>query len=192
MVSQKFVPLLYKSVFQIGRLDLVSKSLKQYLSFNLINQFHTCCAIFWLEYSICVLPRQRCAYANIFSNHIFFVFYTPNCSNSFLLFLWISRKINPLNAKTFSCFKGRACIFRFTGLSVVETAKKLEKSECCVVKWSWRNDGFEGKKWRGRPKLLNEAAKYFKRRLDTKKETRRQSSHIRLASQVQKGSRKAV
>ena len=123
----------------------------------------------------------------------YFLYFIPRIARTaFLVFLWISRKINPLNAKTFSCFKGRACIFRFTGLSVVETAKKLEKSQCCVVKWSWRNDDFEGKKWRGRPKLLNEAAKYFKRRLDTKKETRRQSSHIRLASQVQKGSRKAV
>ena len=52
--------------------------------FNLIYYFHTFCAIFWLEYSICVLPRQRCA--SIFSSHIFFVFYNPNCSNSFLVF----------------------------------------------------------------------------------------------------------
>ena len=88
---------------------------------------------FWLEYSICVLTRQRCSCARIFSSHIFFVFYSPNCSNSFLVFLWISRKINPLNAKTFSYFRGWACIFRFTGLSVVETVKKLEKSECWIV-----------------------------------------------------------
>ena len=26
-------------------------------------------------------------------------------------------------------------------------------------KWSWRNEGFEGKKRRGRPKVLNKAAK---------------------------------
>ena len=134
---------------------------KQNLSFNLIHHFHTFCAIFWLEYSISVLPRQRCSCARIFSSHIFFVFYSPNCSNSFLVFLWISRKINPLNAITFSYFKGRACIFRFTGLSVVETAKKLEKSECWMVKWSWRNEGFEGKKWRGRPKLPHKAANQF-------------------------------
>ena len=54
------------------------------VSFNVIHYFHTCCAIF--EYSICVLPRQRCACASIFSSHIFFVFYSPNCSNSFLVF----------------------------------------------------------------------------------------------------------
>ena len=61
-------------------------------------------------------------------------------------FLWISRKINSLNAKTFSYFSEWACIFRFNCLSVVETAKKLEKYECWVVKWSWRNESFEGKK----------------------------------------------
>ena len=27
------------------------------VSFNVIYYFHTCCAIFWLEYSIYVLPR---------------------------------------------------------------------------------------------------------------------------------------
>ena len=57
------------------------------VSFNLIHYFHTCCANFWLEYSIFVLPRQsRCPCASIFSSHIFFVFYSPNCSNSFLVF----------------------------------------------------------------------------------------------------------
>ena len=28
-----------------------------------------------------------------------------------------------------------------------------------MVKWSWRNDGFEGKKRRGRPKVLNKESK---------------------------------
>ena len=32
-------------------------SLAKVVSFSLIHYFHTCCAIFWLEYSICVLPR---------------------------------------------------------------------------------------------------------------------------------------
>ena len=40
----------------------------------------------------------------------------------------------------------------FNGLSLVETAKKTGKSECWVVKGSWRNEGFEGKKRRGRQK----------------------------------------
>ena len=56
------------------------------VSFNLIYYFHTFCAIFWLEYSICVLSRQRCPCASIFSSQTFFVFYSPNCSNYFLVF----------------------------------------------------------------------------------------------------------
>ena len=129
------------------------------MSFKLFHYFHTCYAIFWPEHSICILLHQMCACASIFSSHIFFVFYNPNCSNSFLVFLWISRKTNPLNAKTFSYVRAKACILQFTGLSVVESAKKLEKSDCWQVKWSWRNEGFEGKKRRGRPKVLNKAAK---------------------------------
>ena len=130
------------------------------MSFKLFQYFHTCCAIFWPEYSICILLRQMCACASIFSSHIFLVFYSPNCSNSFLVFfLWISRKTNPHNVKTFSYVRAKACILQFTGSSVVETAKKLEKSDCWQVKWSWRNEGFEGKKRRGRPKVLNKAAK---------------------------------
>ena len=130
------------------------------MSFKLFQYFHTCCAIFWPEYSICILLRQMCACASIFSSHIFLVFYSPNCSNSFLVFfLWISRKTNPLNVKTFSYVRAKACILQFTGSSVVETAKKLEKSDCWQVNWSWRNESFEGKKRRGRPKVLNKAAK---------------------------------
>ena len=92
------------------------------------NYFHTCCAICLIEYSICVLPRQRCAWANIFSSHIFFdVFYSPNCLNFFLVFRWISQKINPLNEKRSAMWKYKHVCFRFTGLSVVETVKKLEK-----------------------------------------------------------------
>ena len=44
-------------------------------------------------------------------------------------------------------------------MSGKEISKKLKKSERWVVKWSSRNDGFENKKSRGRPKILNEAAK---------------------------------
>ena len=83
-VSQKFVPLLYLCLYfimiELGKQIILSKV----VSFNLIHYFHTCCAIFWLEYSICILPRQRCACASIFSSHIFFVFYSPNCSNSLI------------------------------------------------------------------------------------------------------------
>ena len=72
------------------------------VSFNLIHYFHTCCAIFWLEYSICVLPHQRCPCASIFSSHIFFVFHSPELLELLPCILWTSRKINRFNAKKFS------------------------------------------------------------------------------------------
>ena len=131
---------LYFSTIGLGKQSTEKKN----LSFSLIHHFHTCCAIFWFEYSICVIPRQRCACASIFSSHIFFVFCSPNCSSSFFVFLWISRKINPLNAKTISYFSEWACIFRFTCLSVVETAKKLEKYRMLGGKMIMK----EGRFWR--------------------------------------------
>ena len=92
---------LYFSTIGLGKQTISTKV----VSFNIIHYFHTFCTIFWLEYSICVLPPQRCTCASMFSSHIFFVFHNPDCSNFFLVFLWISRKINPLNAKTFSCVR---------------------------------------------------------------------------------------
>ena len=73
---------LYFSTIGLGK-EIISTKV---VSFNIIHYFHTCCAIFWLEYSICVLLRQRCACASIFSSHTFFVFHSPNRSNSFLIF----------------------------------------------------------------------------------------------------------
>ena len=73
---------LYFSTIGLGKQIISTKV----VSFNIIHYFHTCCAIFWLEYSICVLPRQRCTCASIFSSLFLFVFYSPNCSNSFLVF----------------------------------------------------------------------------------------------------------
>ena len=133
---------LYFSTIGLGKQIISTKV----VSFDIIHYFHTCCAIFWLEYSICVLLRQRCACASIFSSHIFFVFHSLNCSNSFLVFLWISRKINPLNAKTFSFVRAQACILRFTGLSVVEIAIKTGKirmlgGRMIMEKWRfWRQE----------------------------------------------------
>ena len=84
-VSQKFVPLLYKSVFQYDwtwyaihfnkSCVFQSNSLFSYLLYHTLTQ-----------YSICVLPRQRCACASIFSSLFFFY-----CSNSFLVFVNIKK-----------------------------------------------------------------------------------------------------
>ena len=41
-----------------------------FFPYNLM--FHTCCVIFRLGYSICVLSRQKCACASIFSRYMFF------------------------------------------------------------------------------------------------------------------------
>ena len=82
--KSSFLPVvsLYFSTIGLGK-EIISIKV---VSFNIIHYFHTCCAIFCVEYSICVLPRQSCACASIFSRHIFFVFRSPNCSNSFLVF----------------------------------------------------------------------------------------------------------
>ena len=48
-----------------------------------------------------------------------------------------------------------------------ETAKKLEKSECWVVKWSSRNEGFKDMTRRGRSKVLNKAAKIVLKKATT-------------------------
>ena len=84
---------LYFITIGLGRQIISTKV----VSFNIIHYFYTCCAIFLVEYSICVLPRQRCACASIFSSHTF---------ELLPCFFLISRKINPLNAKTFSCVRG--------------------------------------------------------------------------------------
>ena len=73
---------LYFSTIGLGKQIVPTKV----VSFNIMHYFRTCCATFWLEYLICVLPSRRCACANIFSSHIFFVFHSPNCSNFFLVF----------------------------------------------------------------------------------------------------------
>ena len=85
--------------------------------------------------------------------------------------------MNPVNAKKLSYVRAQAFILRSTGLSVKEIAKKLEKSERWVVKWSSRNEGFADKKRTGRPKVLNEAAKKVLKKAKCKGEIRRGSSH---------------
>ena len=128
------------------------------MSFNLIHYFHTCCVILWLEYLICVLPRQRCACASIFSSHII-LYFTARIAgtNSFLIFLWISRKITPLTAKNVQLrVNMHTSIYWLIGC---RNCQKSGKIRMLVVKWLWKNETFDGKKRRGRPKVLNKAAK---------------------------------
>ena len=67
--------------------------------------------------------------------------------------------MNPLNEKKLSYLRTQAFILRSTGLSVKEIAKKLEKSERWVVKWSSRNEGFEDKKRTGRGNSTRQLSK---------------------------------
>ena len=81
------------------------------MSFNLIHYFHTCCATFWLVYMypICVLPRQRCACASIFSSHYFFLYFTGCTKSSFLWFHALYLLI-----KTFFLLEiSRRCLFHY-------------------------------------------------------------------------------
>ena len=93
--------------------------------------------------------------------------------------LWISWKMHPVNAEKLSYLRAQASILRSTGLSVKEISKKLKKSERWVVKWLSRNDRVEDKKRTGRPKILNETAKWILNKVKYKREnsTRQLSLH---------------
>ena len=88
--------------------------------------------------------------------------------------------MHPVNAKKLSYLRAQASILRSTGLSVKEISKKLKKSERWVMKWSSRNDGFADKKRRGRPKILNDAAK----RILNKDKYKRGNSTRQLSQQL--------
>ena len=94
----------------------------------------------------------------MFSSHIILYFIARIAgTNSFLLFLWISRKITPLTAKNALL---RVSMYTYTyWLIGCRSCLKSGKIRMLVVKWLWKNETFEGKKRRGRPKVLNKAAK---------------------------------
>ena len=147
------------------------------MPFKLIHYFHPCCAISLLEYSICVLPRQRCACASIFSSHTFFVFHSPNRSNSFLVFCEYHERLTPLTQKRSATWEHKHVYLDLLAYPLKKLLKELGKSECWVIKWSWRNEVFEGKKRGRRPKVLNKAAKivFKKARYKTGDSTRKLS-----------------
>ena len=54
--------------------------------------------------------------------------------------------MNPLNGKKLTYLRAQAYALRVNGFTVKEIAKKLEKSERSVVKWSARSaENFEDK-----------------------------------------------
>ena len=100
--------------------------------------------------------------------------------------------MNPLNVKKLSYLRAQAFILRSTGLSVKEIAKKLEKSERWVVKWSSRNEGFGDKKRTGRPKVLNEAAKKVLKKARYKRKNSTRQLSQRLANKGLVGGKNSV
>ena len=67
--------------------------------------------------------------------------------------------MNPLNGKKLTHLRAQAYALRVNGFTVKEIAKKLEKSERWVVKWSARSaENFEDKQRSGRPKVIKDAA----------------------------------
>ena len=66
--------------------------------------------------------------------------------------------MNPLNGKKLTYLRAQAYALRVNGFTVKEIAKKLEKSERWVVKWSARSaENFEDNQRRGRPKVIKNA-----------------------------------
>ena len=82
---------LYFSTIGLGK-EIISTKV---VSFNIIHYFHTLCAIFWLEYSICVLPRQRCACASIFPATYFLYFIARIARTPSLFFVNIMKDKPP-------------------------------------------------------------------------------------------------
>ena len=68
-------------------------------------------------------------------------------------------KDKPSQGKKHSATCEQKHVFLSTGFSVKEIPKTMEKSECWVVIWSKRNEGFTDRKRGGRPKVLNKTAK---------------------------------
>ena len=98
----------------------------------------------------------------------------------------------PLSTKKLSYLRAQAFILRSTGLSVKEIAKKLEKSERWVVKWSSRNEDFEDKKQTGGPKVLNEAARKVLKKAKYKRGNSTRQLSQQLASKGLVGGKNTV
>ena len=108
-------------------------------------------------------------------------------------FLWFIVKDEPSQRKKkISYLRVKTFILRSTGLSLKEIAKKLEKSERWMVKWSSRNEGFEDKKRTGRPKVLNEAAKKVPKKAKYKRGNSTRQLSQQLASKGLLGGKNTV
>ena len=92
--------LLYFISLYFGTIELVKQITEtKIVSLNLIHCFHTCCAIFWLEYSICVLPRQRCL-CRVYFPATYFLYFIARIARTPSLYFVNITKDKPLDAKS--------------------------------------------------------------------------------------------
>ena len=115
---------------------------------------------------VCFRAKGARVCASTFSRHIFFVFCSLICSNSFLVFCEkkTSKRKNVRLRESIGMFTS---IYRLISRN---NWLKMEKSEFAVVKWSSRNEGFEDKKRRGRLIVLNKAAKIVLKKVRYKRD----------------------
>ena len=143
-VSQKFVPLLYKSVMRYDW-SLVRKSRRQIVKLTIVPSFDSNIRFLYF--------RAKGEWARVyFSATYFFAFFnslnSPNCSNS-LCFLWISWKFNPLKTKT--CSHVRAFKKRVFFDLLAYQLKKLLKN--------WKNPNVGWENHHGEMKVLKATKK---------------------------------
>ena len=131
---------LYFISLQCSTIRLHRQIVFQNLCLSIFLIFHTCCAIFWLEYLICVHSHERCACASKFPRHTF-LYFLAQIANSYLVFVNIT-KDQPFKQKTFSYVRAEACVHWSTGLSVKEISKKNGKirmlaGKMVIEKWKF-------------------------------------------------------
>ena len=79
------------------RLDLVSKSWKQVVSFNLIHYSYLSCHLLTRIFDFCTSAPKVLGREYIFPPHIFCILY-PELLELLHWFLWISQRINPIKS----------------------------------------------------------------------------------------------
>ena len=85
---------------------------------------------------------------------IYFLHFVARSARTPNLFCVNILKDKPSQRKKHSATCEQKQVFLFTGFSVKEIPKTVEKSECWVVSWSQKNKGFTDKKRGGRGKAM--------------------------------------
>ena len=112
-------------------------------------------------------PKVRCT--SKFSRHIFLYFVARNARTPYLFFVNIL-KDKPSQRKNAQLRASRSMYFYLLACQLKKFPPKMEKSECWVVRWSKRNEGFTDNKRGGRPKVLYKTAKIVLKKARYKRE----------------------